>query len=153
MKNMKNRTSCLPVRRPMARSARQLRASQTLFPALLLLALVPAWAGVTQERGERALLPAASHAASLAAPPADTGMPGQPAAPAPVGKSQHLASRDEVPQGLAKSDWQSIRAAHTAWEHGFMPVEGGWQARNPGQQWTTRFDGRGLATALPTAAC
>lgn len=30
-----------------------------------------------------------------------------------------------------------------------QPVEGQpgqWQARNPGQQWTTRFDGRGFTT-------
>jgi hypothetical protein len=54
---------------------------------------------------------------------------------------------DQVPQGLAKSDWQSIRAAYEAGRHEFKPTEGGWQARNPGQQWTTKFDGRGfLAT-------
>ena len=27
-----------------------------------------------------------------------------------------------------------------------MPIEGGWQARNPGQQWTTKFDARGFLT-------
>ncbi len=51
---------------------------------------------------------------------------------------------DAVPQGLAKSDWHSIRAAYEAGRHSFQPVEGGWQARNPGQQWTTKFDGRGF---------
>ena len=51
---------------------------------------------------------------------------------------------DQVPQGLAKSDWQSIRAAYEAGRHEFKPTEGGWQARNPGQQWTTKFDGRGF---------
>ena len=63
------------------------------------------------------------------------------------GKPQNLTSPNQVPEGLAKSDWASIRAAYEAWRHAFQPVEGGWQARNPGQQWTTRFDGRGfLAT-------
>ena len=58
------------------------------------------------------------------------------------------ASRDPqaVPEGLAKSDWQSIRAAYEAGRHAFQPIEGGWQARNPGQQWTTKFDGRGFVT-------
>jgi FG-GAP repeat len=53
-------------------------------------------------------------------------------------------SPEQVPKGLAKSDWQSIRAAYEAGRHAFQPVEGGWQARNPGQQWTTTFDGRGF---------
>lgn len=63
------------------------------------------------------------------------------------GQTQHLASPDRVPQGLAKSDWQSIRAAYEAGRHAVQPVEGGWQAQNPGQQWTTRFDGRGFLAA------
>jgi hypothetical protein len=63
------------------------------------------------------------------------------------GKSQQLTSPDQVPAGLAKSDWSSIRAAYEAGRHAFQPVEGregAWQARNPGQQWTTQFDGRGF---------
>jgi alpha-tubulin suppressor-like RCC1 family protein len=77
---------------------------------------------------------------TLALPPLATGQP--PAPPA----------ADAVPEGLEKSDWSSIRAAHTAWEHSFMPLEGGtWQARNAGQQWTTQFDGRGFL-AKPKAA-
>jgi hypothetical protein len=65
--------------------------------------------------------------------------------PSSKGKPQQLTSPDEVPQGLEKSDWSNIRAAHKAWEHSFMPLEGGaWQTRNAGQQWTTRFDGRGF---------
>jgi hypothetical protein len=52
-----------------------------------------------------------------------------------------------VPEGLEKSDWQSIRAAHEAGQHAVQPVGGGWQARNPGQQWTTTFDGRGFLTS------
>ncbi len=45
---------------------------------------------------------------------------------------------------LTKSDWSSIRAAYDAGRHAFQPVEGGRQARNPGQQWATKFDGRGF---------
>lgn len=58
-----------------------------------------------------------------------------------------LYAAENVPKELSKSDWQSIRAAYEAGRHEFRPVEGGWQARNPGQQWTTHFDNRGfLAT-------
>ena len=65
----------------------------------------------------------------------------------PPGKTQQLTSPDQVPEGLAKSDWQSIRAAYEAGRHAFQPGEGHdgvWQARNPGQQWTTTFDRRGF---------
>ncbi|MGI8604110.1 MAG: FG-GAP repeat protein [Verrucomicrobiales bacterium] len=60
--------------------------------------------------------------------------------------SAGAAPRDPeaVPEGLAKSDWASIRVAYEAGRHAFQPVEGGWQARNPGQQWTTKFDRRGF---------
>ncbi|MBK8036391.1 MAG: FG-GAP repeat protein [Verrucomicrobiaceae bacterium] len=51
-----------------------------------------------------------------------------------------------VPEGLAKSDWQNIRAAYETGRHSFQSVEGGWQAINPGQQWTTTFDRRGFLT-------
>jgi hypothetical protein len=62
-----------------------------------------------------------------------------------IAKDQALDSEGSTPEGLSKSDWQSIRAAHTAWEHSFMPLEGGgFQARNKAQQWTTKFDGRGF---------
>ena len=60
---------------------------------------------------------------------------------------QKPTSAEQVPQGLEKSDWANIRAAHKAWEHSFMPLEGGgFQARNKAQQWTTQFDGRGFLT-------
>jgi len=56
-------------------------------------------------------------------------------------------ARAEVPEGLSPTDWQSIRAAYEAGQHAFAPTETGWTARNPGQRWTTEFDGRGfLAT-------
>ena len=63
------------------------------------------------------------------------------------GKSRQLISPDQVPEGLVKSDWSSICAAYEAGRHAFQPVEGRegtWQARNPGQQWTTKFDQRGF---------
>lgn len=53
---------------------------------------------------------------------------------------------ERVPEGLSASDWSSIRAAYEANRHAAFPVEGGWQTRNPGQQWRTRFDGRGFET-------
>ena len=45
------------------------------------------------------------------------------AAPAAVpGRPQKLTSPDQVPAGLAKSDWQSIRAAYEAGRHEFQPA-------------------------------
>ena len=52
----------------------------------------------------------------------------------------------ETPKGLSTSEWSSIRAAYEANRHAAVAVEGGYQARNPGQQWRTRFDGRGFLT-------
>lgn len=66
------------------------------------------------------------------------------------GKTQQLASPDQVPDGLAKSDWHSIRAAYEAGRHAFQSVGDGWQARNLGQQWLTEFDGQGF-TVTPDA--
>lgn len=66
-----------------------------------------------------------------------------------VPKPQQLTSLDQVPERVAKSDWQSIRAAYEAGRHALQPVEGGWQAGNPGQQWSTKFDRRGFI-ASPT---
>ncbi|MEK6642277.1 MAG: FG-GAP repeat protein, partial [Planctomycetota bacterium] len=57
-----------------------------------------------------------------------------------------LAKDDRVPEGLSASDWSSIRAVHEANCHAAYAVEGGYQVRNPGQQWRTRFDGRGFVT-------
>ena len=45
------------------------------------------------------------------------------------GKPQALTSPDQVPEGLAKSDWSSIRAAYEAGRHAFQPTATGWQAR------------------------
>ena len=59
-------------------------------------------------------------------------------------------AEDEVPADLSASDWSSIRAAYEAHRHAVQPVDGGYQARNPGQGWRMRFDGRGF-TVSPEA--
>ncbi|MBL8840280.1 MAG: FG-GAP repeat protein [Planctomycetes bacterium] len=56
------------------------------------------------------------------------------------------APSDAVPDGLSDGDWSSIRAAYEAGRHRVIAAEDGLEARNPGQQWTTRFDGRGFCT-------
>ncbi len=59
---------------------------------------------------------------------------------------------EKTPAGISSSDWEGIRAAHSASLHAFVPTnDGGWKGRNPGQQWTTEFDGRGFETK-PTGA-
>lgn len=60
--------------------------------------------------------------------------------------TQAIATTDAVPDGLASGDWASIREAYEAGRHAAYPVDGGYQARNPGQQWTTLFDGAGFTT-------
>ncbi|MDQ3116359.1 MAG: hypothetical protein M3Q86_07085, partial [Verrucomicrobiota bacterium] len=62
------------------------------------------------------------------------------------GKTQHLTSADAVPEGLTPSDWSSIRTAYQAHRHQAVPMDGGYRARNPGQQWRTEFDGKGFIT-------
>jgi len=55
----------------------------------------------------------------------------------------------KVPEGLSGGDWSSIQAAYQAGRHAITASPGQpgtWTAYNPGQQWTTRFDGRGFDT-------
>ena len=59
-------------------------------------------------------------------------------------------AQSDVPDGLSATDWSSIRAAYDAGRHAAYPVEEGYRARNPGQQWHTFFDGRGF-TVTPDA--
>ncbi|MHC4091383.1 MAG: hypothetical protein ACYSVY_14105, partial [Planctomycetota bacterium] len=54
------------------------------------------------------------------------------------------ADEEQVPEDLSASDWTSIRAAYEANRHAAVAVADGYQARNPGQQWRIRFDGRGF---------
>jgi trimeric autotransporter adhesin len=66
--------------------------------------------------------------------------------------AERLDTPDKTPEGLSKSDWTGIRVAHEGWKHSFQPIKSGWQARNPGQQWTTKFDARGFLTTPKEAA-
>ena len=52
-----------------------------------------------------------------------------------------------MPEGLSAPEWSSIRQQYEQHRHAAFPVDGGYQARNPGQQWQTRFDGRGFTTS------
>ena len=56
------------------------------------------------------------------------------------------AVEDAVPDGLPAADWAGIRAAYEVGRHAAYPLECGYQARNLGQRWRTRFDGRGFTT-------
>ncbi len=67
------------------------------------------------------------------------GFTGAAMAAAPA-RPRQVTSPDQVPAGLAKSDWSSIRAADEAGRHASQPTATGWQARNPSQQWTTLGD-------------
>jgi hypothetical protein len=58
--------------------------------------------------------------------------------------AQPAVGQDGVPEGLSASDWSSIRSAYEANRHAAYPVQDGYLARNPGQQWQTHFDGRGF---------
>jgi hypothetical protein len=67
-------------------------------------------------------------------------------------RTQTLASSNAVPEGLTAPEWSSIRQQYEQQRHAAYPVAGGYQARNPGQQWQTRFDGRGFTTKPEGAA-
>ena len=53
-------------------------------------------------------------------------------------------SRSAQIEDLSKSDWEGIREAYEAGRHAAYACDGGLQARNPGNGWSTRFDGRGF---------
>ena len=56
------------------------------------------------------------------------------------------AGHDAVPEGLSATEWSSIRATYEANRHAVLLIDDCYQARNPGQRWRTRFDGRGFLT-------
>jgi hypothetical protein len=57
------------------------------------------------------------------------------------------AAQEHSPDAkLTSADWTSIRAAYDAGRHRVFAVESGHRAHNPGQQWSTLFDGRGFTT-------
>jgi len=57
---------------------------------------------------------------------------------------QAASAQELVPESLEAGDWAGIRAAYEAGCHKAFEVDGGYQARNPGQRWLTKFDGRGF---------
>ena len=61
-------------------------------------------------------------------------------------QASEQATEEAIPEGLSRSDWTSIRATYEARRHVASAVEGGYEARNPGQAWRTHFDGRGFLT-------
>ena len=69
----------------------------------------------------------------------------------PGARSAPSATRPDVPSALGAADWASIRAAYEAGRHEVLAAAGGHRARNPGQQWTTFFDGRGFSVTPDTA--
>ncbi|MCX6875207.1 MAG: choice-of-anchor D domain-containing protein [Verrucomicrobia bacterium] len=93
-----------------------------------------------------ALLLLAAAGLTLPAPAATAPAGVSDGRPAPAGRTQRLATLDAVPEGLSAPDWSSIRQQYEQQRHAAVPVDGGHQARNPGQQWLTRFDGRGFIT-------
>ncbi|MCI0534271.1 MAG: FG-GAP repeat protein, partial [Verrucomicrobiales bacterium] len=59
--------------------------------------------------------------------------------------TQRIVSAEQVPEGLPRADWEAIRNEYQKQRHAVVPDAAGQQARNPGQQWLARFDGRGFA--------
>ena len=49
-----------------------------------------------------------------------------------------------TPKGLSGSAWSGIQAEYLRHRQAAFPEDGGHRARNYGQQWVTRFDGRGF---------
>ena len=66
-------------------------------------------------------------------------------APLPLAEAQILGD-GAVPDGLTACEWASIREAYEAGRDAVYPVDDGYRARNPGQQWETHFDERGFTT-------
>jgi len=85
-------------------------------------------------------------ALTLAVSAANSTSPTVSTAPSPArpSRTQRLEAPDQVPDGLSQSAWSSIRQQYEQHRHALVPVEGGHQARNPGQQWRTSFDQRGF---------
>ena len=68
-----------------------------------------------------------------------------PAALLGVEAPVHPADPSKTPEGLSNSDWSGIRGAYERQRHAVVAnPDGTHQARNPGQAWLTKFDGRGF---------
>ena len=64
-----------------------------------------------------------------------------------IGEERFSETATSPKATLSPSDWAGIREAHDRYRHQVVSVPGQdavWQARNPGQQWVTRFDTRGF---------
>lgn len=53
---------------------------------------------------------------------------------------------------LAASDWSQIRAEYDRHRHAFVATESGYAARNPGNGWVARLDGKGFTLDADKAA-
>lgn len=71
------------------------------------------------------------------------------AAPAPPAVSQRVGPQ-AVPDGLSAVEWVSITGQILQRAYWAIPMETGYRANNPSQQWQTRFDGAGFVL-LPQA--
>ena len=63
-----------------------------------------------------------------------------------VASSSFAFSQTELPEGLTAAEWESLCASVEADRHKVFESEQGFAAQNPGQDWTTTFDGWGFET-------
>ena len=61
-----------------------------------------------------------------------------------VSVAKTIIASETIPTGLTSGDWNSIRAEYERNRHYVFSDGSGYRARNLGQQWLTRFDGRGF---------
>ena len=61
-----------------------------------------------------------------------------------VGRSEQLVAPDQVPEGLAVSDWEKLRNIVETAQHHFHSQGSDWKACNPGLEWQMNFDRRGF---------
>ncbi len=55
-----------------------------------------------------------------------------------------LGQASSTPAGISQESWSAIKAVHEADLHQVKRTESGHQAHNPGQDWSTEFDGEGF---------
>ncbi len=64
------------------------------------------------------------------------------------GRSRGADVPSRLPEGLSALDWLAIVAVRDTAVHAVVATDTGHEARNPGQRWTTSFDGSGF-TVVP----
>ncbi|MFZ4793199.1 MAG: hypothetical protein ACOYLN_03620, partial [Blastocatellia bacterium] len=57
-----------------------------------------------------------------------------------------MGTAEKLPAGLDEKQWKGIIEAHEVAKYAVTRQDEGWQGWNPGQQWVTKFDGRGFLT-------